>query len=944
MVETSTPVALTAAAVEERVLQIVRGLATELGGARAESAVSPECSLERDVGLGSLERVELLVRLEAAFRRPLDDRFITFDTPAALARALCEGGGEGLSAELDQAPVLAPAARIEGAAETLSELLWRRAENDADRPHVFLRDDSGAEQVIPYGELLHDARAVAGGLRDRGVRKGDTVAIMLPTSRDFLTTFQGIQLSGGIPVPIYPPARLDQLEEYARRQSAILADAGAVVMVTLPRAKPIAAMLQPLAPALRDVVSVSELTAARLSWPAPTGNASDPALIQYTSGSTGHPKGVLLTHANLMANIEAIGAGVHVRPTDVGVSWLPLYHDMGLIGTWLFCLVHGIPLDIQSPLAFLSRPERWLWAIHKRRATLSPAPNFAYELCVRKISDSALEGLDLSSWRCALNGAEPVNPDTLDRFARRFARYGFRREAFLPVYGLAECSVALCFPPVNRVPAIDHVARDGFEREGRAEPVDRDDPRALRFVSVGGALPRHEVRLADESGRDVPDRTVGRLIFRGPSMMTGYYRKPEETAAITVDGGWLDSGDLAYRANEEIFIAGRLKDLIIKGGRNLVPQEIEQVAASVDGVRRGCVVAFGVDHPTLGTESLVIVAETRAKDQAERNRIAAAVTASVAGAVGLPPDDVVLVPPGAVPKTSSGKIRRAATKEQYVRGELGACARTPFLKRLRVVVAAAWGEVAPSLARIGGVIYGAYLAAILVPTSLAAWVMAIMIPGRKPLFLIQRFGSRIALLLSGCRLTVEGLENLSGSGPLLAAVNHASYVDIPALLALIPRDFVFVGKKEVHGWPVVGTFVRRCGHLMVERRVYRQSILDSRRVASALEAGESVVGFPEGTFTAAAGLRPFRLGLFKTAVETGVPIVPMALTGTRHVLRSGRLIPSPGRIHLWVGRQVAPEGSGWHAIVSLRDRAAAEIAAHCAEPVLDMVGGGAPSE
>ncbi|HET8644148.1 MAG TPA: AMP-binding protein, partial [Vicinamibacteria bacterium] len=447
----------------------------------------------------------------------------------------------------------------------------------------------------------------------------------------------------------------------------------------------------------------------------------DPAFIQYTSGSTGQPKGVLLTHDNLLANIRAIAAGVDARPTDVGASWLPLYHDMGLIGSWLFCLVQGIPIDIQSPLAFLARPERWLWAIHERRATLSPAPNFAYELCARRIPDAALEGLDLSSWRVALNGAEPVSPETLDRFVKRFAPYGFRPEAMLPVYGLAESSVALCFPPVGRAPRVTRVRREAFEREGRALPADGADAAALSFVSVGTALAEHEVQLVDDEGRPAEEGRLARLVFRGPSTTPGYYRQPEATAAITLPGGFLDSGDLAFSTGGEIHIAGRRKDVIIKAGRNLIPQEIEEVAAGVDGIRRGCVVAFGVSAPGLGTESLVVVAETRAAEGARREALVSAVIDRVSAAIGVPPDVVALVAPGAVPKTSSGKVRRAATREQYLRGALGRAERTPAWRRLRLLAAAGWAELWPRLRPLPRLLYSGYLLAVLALLFLLLW-------------------------------------------------------------------------------------------------------------------------------------------------------------------------------------------------------------------------------
>lgn len=937
--------ALTLEAVEARVLEVVRDLAEELGGGRALRAVSREASLERDVGLGSLERVELLVRLEAAFGQQLDDRFLELGTPAELAAELIETKPtepHGFAAT-QESPV-AMAHSVTRAA-TIHESLWRRAQADPDLPHVFLREDDGRESTITYGELLEEARAVAGGLRENGVRGGEAVALMLPTSRDFLMAFQGILLCGAVPVPIYPPVRFDRLEEYAERQSAILADAAVTTLITVARGLPVAALFRTSTPSLRHVVTTGDLCGAGVRWNAPIGSSSDPALIQYTSGSTGHPKGVLLSHANILANIDAIAAGVGLRQTDVVASWLPLYHDMGLIGSWLFSLVHGNPIDIQSPLSFLARPERWLWAIHRRRATLSPAPNFAYELCVRKIPEAAIEGLDLSSWRCALNGAEPVNPDTLERFARRFAPKGFRREALLPVYGLAECSVALCFPPPGRGPVVDRVNRHAFAKGGRAEVAEADDDTALSFVSVGKPLPHHDVRVVDESGRDVPDRQVGRLVFRGPSAMAGYFRKPGETAAVTDPNGWLDSGDLAYRGDDEIFIAGRVKDLIIKAGRNLVPQEIEEVAASVEGVRRGCVVAFGVAHPTLATENLVIVSETRVRDEGHRDRIVAALTERIAAAIGVPPDAVELVPPGTVPKTSSGKIRRAATRELYLAGALSGAARplgARLATRLRLLTGLAQTRLPPWLAAIPGALYTIYLATILTPLALAAWMLAAVLPGRKRVCRLERFGARLALFIAGCRITVDGLENLAPSGPLLLASNHASYADIPALLAAMPRHILFVSKREVTRWPVIGTFIRRSGHVPVDRMDSHQSVADAGRIGDAIGRGEAVLVFPEGTFTAASGLRPFRLGVFKTSVETGVPVVPISISGTRRIMRGDRWILRPGRIHIRIGPPIPPESNGWHDIVGLRDKVSREVAAHCGEPVLDLVAGGPP--
>jgi len=928
--------------VVERVLDVVRLLARETGGLRAERAVAPQASLEREIGLGSLERVELVARLERAFSRPLDDSCLAVDTPAGLAQAILEAAPSEALRLPAREERLGAAHGIGGGVQTLGESLWRHAELDPARVHVFLRDEerAGGERPISYGRLRDDAAAVAGGLRERGIGRGDTVALMLPTGLDFLRSFFGILLVRAIPVPIYPPLRLDRLEEYAKRQSAILANAGTALLITIPRARPVVSLLKPSVPTLTDVVTADELALQGAPLAGPEGEGGDPAFIQYTSGSTGQPKGVLLTHDNLLANIRAIASGLELTPTDVGVSWLPLYHDMGLIGAWLNCLHNGVPLTLLPPTAFLARPERWLWAIHERRATLSAAPNFAYELSARRIPDERVEGLDLSSWRVALNGAEPVSPGTLERFARRFSGFGFRPEAMTPVYGLAECSVALAFPPIGRGPRFDRVARQAFQRDGRADAAPEGDKGALEFVSAGRALPEHEIRIVDDEARDVGDRVVGRLVFRGPSMTSGYYRNPEATAAITLPGGWLDSGDLAYWADGEIHICGRRKDLIIKAGRNLVPQEIEEAAASVEGVRRGCVVAFGIESTALGTEALVVVAETRATDPAEREQLAGAVIERVAAAVELPPDQVVLVPPGAVLKTSSGKLRRAATKEQFLAGALGGTQRTTLAQTLRLVRGASGEWLRPFVRRTLRGLYAAWLALALPLLLLPAWALAALVPSRRFAFALARFTARAALRLAGCRLEASGLDRLSRHGPLVLACNHASYADVAALLALLPIDALFVAKREALSFPIVGSFVRRCGHLTVDRWDAVQSIADAGLVARALGEGRKVLFFPEGTFVAATGLRPFRLGAFMAAARAGAPVVPLALRGTRLVMRGDSGVPRPGRISLWVGEPIQPEGTDMAALVALRARVADAIAAECGEPRLDLVAAG----
>ena len=365
-------------------------------------------------------------------------------------------------------------------------------------------------------------------------------------------------------------------------------------------------------------------------------SSEDIAFLQYTSGSTGDPKGVILTHANLLANIQAIIGGINIQSDDVAVSWLPLYHDMGLIGAWFVPIVTGIPLVVMSPLAFLSRPDRWLWAIHNHRGTISPAPNFAYELCVRKVADKDIEGLDLSSWRAATNGAEPVAAATLERFVARFTRYGFHREALMPVYGLAEACLGVSAPPLGSGFKVDRIERAALESNGRAIPAKPDDKAPLEFVGAGKPMPGVEVRIVDKekNERALGERAEGQLQFRGASATSGYYRNPAATRELIHEGGWLDSGDLAYWADGEIYITGRAKDVIIKAGRNIYPHEVEEIAGRVSGVRTGCVVAFGAPDERTGTEKLIVAAEVR--DMSAAKRISGEIAQSVSEAMGVP--------------------------------------------------------------------------------------------------------------------------------------------------------------------------------------------------------------------------------------------------------------------------------------------------------------------
>ena len=974
---------LDASAIRKQVLVVLRALLEELGHQGALPMLSPTSKLDRDLGLGSLERVELLARLETTFGVRLPDRVVAeADTPETLASAICVApDAETEEQEMESALRVSVSAQKmyrEAAdtgvfsAETLLDVLRYRAAHDAERAHLLITEDSDGEErsvTLTFGELYAAGQRCAAELARRGVPAGGRVALMLPTSRAFFVSYAGILLAGAIPVPIYPPFRADRIEEYAARQSGILNNAEACMLLTFRQAEAVARLLKPSVRSLASVVDAEKLIdAADNAPPLPPGalsphltgtrsrKASDIALLQYTSGSTGDPKGVVLTHANLLANIRAIGEAVQLGPGDVGVSWLPLYHDMGLIGAWFTLLHYGVPVAVMSPLSFLTRPERWLKAFHKHRGTIAAAPNFAYELCVRKIADKDIQGLDLSTWRAALNGAEPVNPETLKRFEERFARYGFRREAQLPVYGLAEASLAVTIPPLNRGPLVDRIEREIFTAEGRAIPAQADDATAIAFVSSGKPLARHEVRIVDASGNEVPDRTEGFLWFRGPSATSGYYQNAAATEKLLPMGpageegesAWVDSGDRAYRADGEIYVTGRVKDIIIKGGRNLYPHEVEELAARVEGIRKGCIVAFGVTDAGSGTEKLIVAAESRERDATRRAAIAAAVTEQVSQGLSLPPDRVEIVPPGSIPKTSSGKLRREETKQLYLAGTLSAGRAPAWLQVVRLGTAGAartvGRQIRVAVRRALEILYGVYVTVVFGLWLVPAWAIVSFIRDPKKAGRFTSAALKVLFALAGCRVRVAGKEYMDIPGGKVYASNHTSYIDVLPLMMGLGVPYRFVSKMEVHGWPLIGTFLKRMNHFGFDRNDPQSRLRQSEEMEEVLRRGESIFVFPEGTFAAEEGVRPFQLGAFKAAVAAGAPIIPVSLAGTRRFLRDGAYLPRPSRITITVSPPIYPrvggiaagqgESSDWHALIRLRDATREAIARHANEPIL----------
>ncbi|MCX8087086.1 MAG: AMP-binding protein [Rhodocyclaceae bacterium] len=916
----------------ETLLALVRALAAELKpGARDYAALGLDHRLEHDYGLDSLARIELVARLERAAGRRLDATALAAaETPRELLALLDETPPLEVGAGGTALPQAAARLAVPDEVETLIEALDWQAKRQGERIHLTLLDETGGAKELSFAQLAIAARRVAAGLLARGVAAGERVALLLPTGFDFFAAFHGALYAGAVPVPLYPPLRPAQLEEHLRRLSGILVNAGASWLVSEARVQGFADVLLGRCPRLCGCPTVAELSqAAPLAQPVPR-QGGDLAFLQYTSGSTGEPKGVMLSHANLLANIRAMRHAAAVTPADVFVSWLPLYHDMGLIGAALGSLVVGCHLVLMSPLTFLARPRAWLEAISRYHGTLSAAPNFAYELCASRLDDAALAGLDLSSWRLAFNGAEMVSAATLERFSARFAPVGFRRTAWMPVYGLAECAVGLCFPPPGRGPRIDHVERRRLAAMGEARPVAQEAPEAQAIVGCGQPLPQHAVRIVDAAGGVLPERRVGQVEFRGPSASAGYFENPAATARLLA-GEWRRSGDLGYLADGELFLTGREKDLIIRAGHNLYPQELEEAVGRLSGVRRGNVAVFAAQDAQRGTERLVVLAETRESDPAVLADLRAEIDRLAIELLGTPADDIVLAPPGTVKKTSSGKIRRAACRQAYEEGTLLMQPR-PLAQRLRLLASVFSARAQRSLNALFEALWGAWAWSVFAFLVVLFWPAIAFLPGRDLPRAAARLGARLALALTGLWPRVTGLEHLKTSAPFIVIANHASYLDGLVLSAILPPRFAFVAKEELLASPFAARPLKSLGTLFVARRDIQRGLEDTEALIARLRAGESCVVFAEGTFREAPGLLPFRMGAFLAAARVGCPVLPATLAGTRRLLPGERRWPRFARLEVSFSAPLLPSGADWQAALALRDAARAAILAQLDEP------------
>ena len=925
-------------------IKATRDFLRETGAQRASRAVHLHAVLLDDLGLGSLERVMLLRGLEKrlALRIPVE-KVMAADTLRDVYHILqqAHAGGESELPDIALDEHLSSgvdADAIEVKVDDCTDLIMvfkRYCELDPERVHAHLLQPDGGVVQLTYIQLWQRAEAMAVALRQQGLQPKSVVAVALQEPEAFMVSYLALLMIGCQPLvmrmpanehcfrPLYWRIRLPLL--LANHVSAVLLQDRAAQSVMQPICQILSGRIMGLS--YQDLQqSTSGSQDLNLT---PVATVSEDIMYHRLSWSEQQKWRQSLTHAQWLQQTREDGQALQVGPTDVVLSWLSLVEPMGLLSAWLGSLYHGLTFIWMPPHVFLSDPLQWLRAIHKYRASISFAPNSGYALCVDSIPASSCTGLDLSCWRVALNAGEYIAANTVRQFCDFFKNYGLAPTALRQGYIPAGESMLLTLSASARAPHFERISASVFYNSKRAQRLPADMAGGLLFVAAGKLLPSGELSIRDGEGRLLADRHVG----------TVYYRR--DYSADKAD--WVNSGDVGYIVDQTLYVVAPDPSKVVKHGSYITEYALRLVIQGISALDGSQHLSFCVTNNVQGKSCwIIILATTKHRNPFFVRRIKSVLMKRLAQCFGVVPDHILLRGEAELEYFGDSREEQIqAAHAAYLSGTLIPATAWYHHRRMFAKVSALLKTAMRPARWLFKVVYTVYFALIMLVLFLPTWCIVMSLPKKIGKVIFKVF-CRLVLILAACPVLVSGKKWLKNPGLVLFAPNHTSYLDVLALSSVLPASSCFVGKRELKGVPLLGSIFKKMGHLFVDPTDFTRGEENLAMIVENLNKGYATTVYPEGTFTHADGLRPFKLGAFMAASQAEVPVCPVICKGLRKVLRDREVLLRPGVVRIIAKEWLYPQGSDLTEVIALRDKVHAEIAADCDEPVLDIIAAGPP--
>lgn len=924
-----------ASVLKRQLLAVTRLFLRELGAQRAARAVSLDALLLDDLGLGSLERVAFLQRLEQHFgvRLAIED-LLRADSMRDMYHLL-EQAEPHMEMQLPELALATAAMPVEvDPCETLVDVLSRYVEAEPKRRQACLLQSQGQVTELSYGSLWRKARHLAVLLQQHAACTPQAViAIAVTEAEAFMVSYLAVVLAGLQPLVMRMPVNAHCLRPlYWRIRLPMLVSnqVAGLILQDVSAQNALRPLQQALASNLAYFIYDELIARPQLPEYELRPVSADYVIYRRLAWDHREQSRLQVTHAQWLQQIREDGAALNIKASDVVFSWLSLVEPMGLLSAWLGSLYYGLPFIWMPPQDFFAAPEKWLWGIHQYRASISFAPNAGYAKCVQEIKEQSCVGLDLSCWRVALNAGESMAAITVRQFCERFSAYGFSDCAMIQGYIPAGESMLLTLSMLSRPAHFERISRQVFFSHKRAQLLEADRPGGLLFVASGRSLPSSEIHIVDQDGRSLGDRQIGYIKYRR------HFRLDSNQ--------WCVCSDLGYIADETLYTVAADPQQVVKYGSYITPYALRMVITGIAALAKANYLSFSITEPAGGqAEWVLLLATDKIRNPFYVRRVQAVLHNHLTQCFGVAPDHMLFY-------AKHGLERFGETTDEQLQGAQAAYQAGELLpqpawyhhRRL-------WGKTCAlaklclrPLTKLAKLIYSIYFLLLFILLFIPCSFVVRVLPKRlsKKLF---KFICRLIFLLAGCPIVVKGRAWLRQSEHVIFAPNHTSYLDVLALIAVLPSRVCFVGKRELKSIPLLGSLFKNMGHLFVDPADIRRGEENLQQLISVLQEGRSLVIYPEGTFTHANGLRPFKLGAFMAAAQTNTPVCPVICTGLRRVLRDRELLLRPGLIRVIAKPWQRPEADDMQAVLKLRDDVMAQIAEDCGEPVLELVVAGPPA-